>query len=111
MRRPKKETWLKTFINSTLFNLLIMLIPLVLMLCVQYISLLTTGIIPFEFTGGVLVIFVQNIMHIIGVLIIIIPLSTWFMQLTGKIYPSALLNALLVTWMLVSSQVIAPVPV
>jgi hypothetical protein len=55
--------------------------------------------------------FVQNLFHIIGVLIMVIPISTWFYQLTGKIYLGAVLNAALVTWMFVSSQVIAPIPV
>ena len=48
---------------------------------------------------------------IIGVLILVIPLSTWFFQLTGKIYMGAFLNAALVAWMFTSSQVIAPIPV
>lgn len=41
----------------------------------------------------------------------VIPIQTWFYQLTGRIYLGAALNAALVTWMFVSSQVIAPVPV
>jgi len=40
-----------------------------------------------------------------------IPISTWFYQLTGKIYLGALLNAALVAWMFTSSQVIASIPV
>ena len=47
----------------------------------------------------------------IGVLILVIPLSTWFFQLTGKIYMGAFLSAALVAWMFTSSQVIAPIPV
>jgi hypothetical protein len=58
-----------------------------------------------------LVSFVLNLFHIIIVLIAIIPLSTWFYQMTGKIYLGAVVNAALVTWMFVSSQVIAPIPV
>jgi hypothetical protein len=42
---------------------------------------------------------------------VVVPLSTWFYQLTGRIYLGALLNALIVTWMFVSSQVVAPIPV
>jgi hypothetical protein len=41
----------------------------------------------------------------------IVPISTWCFQLTGKIYLGALLNAAIVTWMFTSSQVIAPIPV
>ncbi len=55
--------------------------------------------------------FVLNLFHIIGVLIVVVPLSTWFYHLTGKIYLGALLNALIVTWMFGSSQVVAPIPV
>jgi hypothetical protein len=55
--------------------------------------------------------FVINLFHIIGVLIIVTPISTWFYQITGKIYLGAMVNASLVTWMFVSSQVIAPIPV
>lgn len=43
--------------------------------------------------------------------LMVIPISTWFYQITGKIYLGAFLNGLLVTWMFVSSQVIAPIPV
>jgi hypothetical protein len=53
----------------------------------------------------------HNLFHIIGVLIMIIPISTWFYQLTGKIYLGAILNTALVTWMFVSSHAIAPIPV
>jgi hypothetical protein len=41
----------------------------------------------------------------IVVLIMVIPIQTWFYQLTGRIYLGAVLNAALVTWMFVSSQV------
>jgi len=46
-----------------------------------------------------------------GLLIMTTPISTWFYQLTGKIYLGALVNAALVAWMFTSSQVIAPIPV
>ena len=88
-----------------------MVIPLLTIIAVQYVPLFTTGLIPFEGPGGMLVSFVLNLFHIIGVLIMVIPISTWFFQLTGKIYLGAVLNAALVTWMFVSSQVIAPIPV
>jgi hypothetical protein len=53
----------------------------------------------------------MNLFHLIGVLVMVIPISTWFYQLTGKIYLGALVNAALVAWMFTSSQVIAPIPV
>jgi hypothetical protein len=73
--------------------------------------LLTAGVIPFVGPGGMLANFTMSLFHIIGVLILVIPLSTWFCQLTGKIYLGACLNAALVAWMFTSSQVIAPIPV
>ncbi|MGD9046734.1 MAG: hypothetical protein PVF77_01660 [Anaerolineae bacterium] len=39
-----------------------------------------------------------------------IAISTWFYQLTGKIYRGAFVSAL-VAWMFTSSQVMAPIPV
>ena len=67
--------------------------------------------IPLVGPGGMLIAFTHNLLHIIAVLILVIPISTWFYQLTGKIYLGAILNASLVAWMFVSSQVIAPIPV
>jgi hypothetical protein len=88
-----------------------MVTPVILFLMIQYVPLLATGYIPLVGPGGMFVSFVLNLFHIIGVLIVVVPLSTWFYQLTGKIYLGALLNALIVTWMFVSSQVVAPIPV
>jgi dienelactone hydrolase len=110
-RRPRKEAWLKTFLSWSASNILAMIVPLLLFLSVQYIPLLTAGIIPFVGPGGMLASFTMNLFHIIGVLILVIPISTWFYQLTGKIYLGALVNAAIVAWMFTSSQVIAPIPV
>ncbi|MBW1813487.1 MAG: alpha/beta hydrolase [Deltaproteobacteria bacterium] len=111
MRRPKKDTWFTTYISWSVSNVLVMIVPLLLFLMIQYVPLFTTGSIPLVGPGGMFVSFVLNLFHIIIVLIAIIPLSTWFYQLTGKIYLGALVNAALVTWMFVSSQVIAPIPI
>jgi len=111
LRRPQKPTWLKTFASWSIYNILVLITPLILYLMVQYVPLFTTGAIPFVGPGGMLIAFTHNLFHIIGVLIMVIPISTWFYQLTGKIYLGAVLNAALVTWMFVSSQVIAPIPV
>ncbi len=108
---PLKNKWWKTFLSWSLSNTAAVVIPLLTIIAVQYVPLLTTGFIPFEGPGGMLVSFVLNLFHIIGVLIMVIPLSTWFYQLTGKIYLGAVLNAALVTWMFVSSQVVAPIPI
>ena len=111
LRRPPKSTWRLTFINWSAFNLLVLVIPLVLLLIFQYLPLFTIGTIPLIGPGGVFIAFTHNLFHIICVLIMVIPISTWFHQITGKIFLGALLNAALVTWMFVSSQVIAPIPI
>ncbi len=111
LRRPRKGTWLKTFVSWSLTNTLALVVPLILFLMIQYVPLLTAGIIPLVGPGGMLTSFTMNLFHIIGVLIMTTPISTWFYQLTGKIYLGALVNAALVTWMFTSSQVIAPIPV
>jgi hypothetical protein len=111
LRRPRTETWSKTFVSWSLSNTFAVIAPLVLFLMVQYVPLFAVGVIPFVGPGGMLASFTMNLFHIIGVLVMTTPISTWFYQLTGKIYLGALINAALVTWMFVSSQVIAPIPV
>jgi hypothetical protein len=58
----------------------------------------------------VFVVFILELFFIMLTLTIIMILSTWFFQITGKIYLSALMNTLIVTWLFTSSQVIAPIP-
>ncbi len=111
LRRPKKSTWWLTFITWSAFNILVLVIPLVLLLIFQYVPLFTIGTISLVGPGGMFIAFTHNLFHIIGVLIMVLPISTWFYQITGRIYLGALLNAALVTWMFVSSQVIAPIPI
>ena len=111
LRRPRKETWLKTFISWSFSNVFALVTPLILFLVIQYVPLFTTGFIPFVGPGGMLASFTMNLFHIIGVLIMTTPISTWFYQLTGRPYLGALVNAALVAWMFTSSQVIAPIPV
>jgi hypothetical protein len=110
-RRAYKATWLRTFLSWSALNLSAMLVPLILFLMVQYLPLLTAGIIPFVGPGGVLANFTMSLFHILGVLLMVVPISTWFYQLTGKIYLGATLNAAIVAWMFTSAQVIAPIPV
>ena len=111
LRRPRKDTWLKTTLSWSVSNTLVFVVPIILFLMIQYVPLLTTGFIPLVGPGGMFTSFTLNLFHIIGVLIMVIPISTWFYQITGKIYLGAFLNAALVTWMFISSQVIAPIPV
>jgi len=111
LRRPQKAIWLKTFVTWSTFNILVLIIPLILFLLLQYVPLFTIEAIPFIGPAGMFIAYTHNLFYIIGVLIMITPISTWFYQLTGKIYLGALLNAALVTWMFVSSHAIAPAPV
>ena len=60
---------------------------------------------------GMFVAFTHNLIHVILVLVLVVPLSTWFFQLSGRIYLGAAVSAALVAWMFASSQVVAPIPV
>ena len=111
LRRPPKATRLGTFFSWSLSNTLALVVPLLLFMLIQYVPLFKTGAVPFVGPGGMLASFTMNLFHVIGVLLMVTPLSTWFYTLTGRPYLGALLNAALVTWMFISSQVIAPIPV
>jgi hypothetical protein len=111
LRRPMRESRLRTFFSWSVANVLTLVVPLVVFLMFQYVPLFVAGVIPFVGPGGMLASFTMNLFHIIGVLIMVTPISTWFYQLTGKVYLGAFVNAAIVTWMFTSSQVIAPIPV
>jgi dienelactone hydrolase len=111
LRRPLKESWFKTYLYWTRSSIVALIAPIFLFLLVQYIPLLTTGFIPFEGPGGLFVVFIIELFFIMLILTIVMILSTWFYQITGKIYLSAFTSALIVTWLFASSQVIAPVPI
>ncbi|MBN1635531.1 MAG: alpha/beta fold hydrolase [Deltaproteobacteria bacterium] len=110
LRPEGKNTWLKTYFSWTLSNVLALIVPIFLFLLIQYVPLLTTGFIPFEGPGGVFVVFIIELFFIMLSLTICMILSTWFYQITGTIYLSALMNAFVITWLFASSQVIAPIP-
>jgi len=111
LRLAQKNSWWKTYLYWSVINTLTMIIPLILFMLVQYIPIFTVGVVPFVGPGGFLANFTMSLFHIIGVLIMIVPLQTWFFQWTGRPYLGALLNAAIVAWMFTSSQVIAPIPV
>jgi len=111
LRLPKKAGLFKTFWAWSQANTLALIVPLIAFMLIQYIPIFTVGVIPFVGPGGMLANFTMSLFHIIGVLIMVVPISTWFYQLTGRPYVGAILNAAIVTWMFVSSQVIAPIPV
>ena len=111
IRLRELTTPFRTWIYWSFANTFAVVTPLLAFLAIQYVPLFTSGAIPLVGPGGMFVSFILNLFHVIGVLIMTIPLSTWFYQLTGKIYLGALVNAMIVTWMFVSSQVVAPIPV
>ena len=111
MRRPIGTTWAKTLSSWSVSAILVMTVPLLIQLAAQYVPDFTMGVIPIVGPSSALVGFIINLVQIILILLMVLPLSTWFFQLTGNIYVGAFLNALLVTWMFASSQVIAPIPV
>lgn len=109
--RPQAgKSWFATFLKRTVLNWTVMLVPLLIHLAVQYIPILMGGTVPFVGPGAALVGFVMNLFHMVIVLLLIIPVSTFFAEVTGKIYLGAVINAMLVSWMFTSSSVIAPIP-
>ena len=111
IRPPAGKHWYKTYLQRTGINWLVMIVPLLVHLAIQYVPIFLGGAVPFVGPGSALVGFVINLIHMVLVLLLIIPVSTWFSELTGKIAVGALLNAMLVTWMFTSSSVIAPIPI
>jgi pimeloyl-ACP methyl ester carboxylesterase len=111
LRLPRAATLLRTFGRWSVSYVLVMITPLLLMLAVQYVPLFLADTIPLVGPGSMLVLLLINAIHVVAVLVMMIPLSTWFFLLTGRPYLGAFVNALLVAWMFASSQVIAPVPI
>jgi dienelactone hydrolase len=111
VRRPPKATWWRTFIDWTVTNVLIQVVPLLLFILLQYVPLLLFNVVPLVGPGGVMATFIMNLFQLLLVLALTAVVSTWCYLLTGKIYLGAFINALWVAWLLASSQVIAPIPV
>ena len=110
--RPKPgRTYFATILRKSVVGILVMIIPLAFMMALQYVPLFVAGIVPFVGPGGALVGFVINIEHMIVLLALMIPVGTVLYEATGSVYPGAVLNALIVTWMFTSSSVIAPLPI
>ena len=111
IRRKPLKHFMTTFLFWSIVNSAVMLAPIGVHLAVQYVPLFVTGAIPLVGPGGMFVPFQLNLIHIAGVLVMVVPISTWFNRITGRIYVGAILCALIVAWMFSSSQVIAPIPV
>ena len=110
--RPKPgKSHFATILRKSVVGTLVMVIPLMFMMALQYVPLFTAGIVPFVGPGGALVGFVINIEHMIVLLALMVPVGTVLYEATGSVYPGAVLNALIVTWMFTSSSVIAPLPI
>ena len=86
IRLQELSTPFRTWIFWSTSGIFAVVALLLLFLAIQYVPLFTTGAIPLVGPGGMFVSFVLNLFHIISVLIITTPLSTWFYQLTGRIY-------------------------
>jgi hypothetical protein len=111
LRPAPGKTWLRTVIRKSLIGLAVILLPLLLLMAIQYIPLFTTGFVPFVGPGGALVGFVINIESMMVLLGMMIPLGAFLYEATGNIYAGSVLNALIVTWAFTSSSIIAPLPV
>ncbi|HMB00916.1 MAG TPA: alpha/beta fold hydrolase [Spirochaetota bacterium] len=111
MAVSEKKGSVKNYFSSLKTALALMLIPVFILLCSQYLPFLLFDVIPYTGPGGMFAFLIFNLFHLIGVLLLIIPLSTWFKQITGSPYTGAFLNALLVSWMFASTQVITPLPI
>jgi dienelactone hydrolase len=111
IRRPAEGAWLGTLVARSGYAWLALIGPLALFLAVQYVPLIASGFIPFVGPNGLFVVFVINLFPMLALLAMTSVLSTWLHQLTATVYAGAVVNSLIVTWALASSQVIAPIPV
>ena len=111
LRPAPGKTWLGTVLRKSFVGILVMVIPLIFHMALQYIPLYTAGIVPFVGPGGALVGFVINLEHMCVLLALMIPIGTCLYEATGSVFPGAVVNALIVTWMFTSSSVIAPLPI
>ncbi len=71
----------------------------VLLILVQYIPLLTGGIMPLAEPLLSIVAF-----QIVPLLTMVALISTFFFKMTGRIYVGAFINALFITWIIVAGQ-------
>ena len=92
-------------------GILVMIIPLLFYMALQYIPLYAAGIVPFIGPGSGLIGFVINLEHMCVLIALMIPIAAFFYEATGSVYLGAILNALIVAWMFTSSSVVAPLPV
>ncbi|MCK5735452.1 MAG: hypothetical protein KAH21_03195, partial [Spirochaetaceae bacterium] len=111
LRLAEGKTWLQTWIKDSVKAVLLMILPLLLMLAIQYIPLFLTGVVPIVGPGASLIGFVMNLEHMIILLSLILPVGAWLYRITGSTTAGAITSALIVAWFFTSSSVLAPVPV
>ena len=87
--------------RAMLINVVLLIVGFVGLLLIQYIPLLTGGVMPLAEPLLTIVAF-----QFIPIMAIVALLLTYFMYKTGRIYTGAFLCALLVTWYIVAGQAI-----
>jgi len=111
MRLRRRSHWMTTWLAWSAGNLLLLTVPPAVLLLVQYLPLFAGGEVPLVGPGGMFIAFTHNLIHIVLVLWLVIPISTWCYQLSGRIYLGAMLSAAVAAWVFASSQVVAPIPI
>jgi hypothetical protein len=74
IRIPRKSNWFSTFLSWSQVNTLVLITPLIYFLLCQYLPIFFLGVVPFVGPGGMLASFTMNLFHIIGVLMLIVPI-------------------------------------
>ena len=111
LRLAERKSWLGTWIGDGVKAVLLMILPLILMLAVQYIPLYLTGVVPIVGPGASLIGFIMNLEHMIVLLSLILPVGAWLYRITGNATAGAMTSALIAAWFFTTSSVLAPVPV
>ena len=110
-RLAERKTWLGTWISDSVKAVLLMIIPLALMLAIQYIPLYMWGVVPIVGPGASLIGFIMNLEHMIVLLSLILPVGAWLYRITGSTTAGAMSSAMIAAWFFTTSSVLAPVPV
>ncbi|MBD3243486.1 MAG: alpha/beta hydrolase, partial [Chitinivibrionales bacterium] len=111
LRLRVDTSFARTLLRWSLVHIATLVLPLLMLLAVQYVPLLLADRVVLAGPGDMLALLTINVFHIVGVLILLLPLSAALYLLTGRPYVGATVSALIVAWMFASSQVIAPVPI
>ncbi len=111
LRLAERKGWFCTWVSDSVKAVLLMILPLLLMLAVQYIPLYLTGVVPIVGPGASLIGFIMNLEHMIVLLSLILPVGAWLYRITGNATAGAMTSALIAAWFFTTSSVLAPVPV